>query len=264
MQPTYRRWLLPCLFLVVWLSLTTAVYAERAFRPSRDDCLRYIMDPGNIVVAPRSMIEDCARTPALAWIVPAAAAGLLGPVVARAVSDALQATGSIPVPGATSRDVDYLGLTTYPDDNEFRNRLVMDMWRTMREVAEQGGTWAEQRAAAARRIEFFDGVDYVTDDLWGRLISFQNRFGTPDNVPDRMLGVGPDVPGQGVILDGQAALDWLRNHGAPTVTGPDGKQYIPESAIESVDGCGGAAYWGIKVNGVPVIDPTKGVAVIKR
>jgi hypothetical protein len=257
MQKTKWRRLIPCLFLVLWwsLCLATAIHASSPARPHRDDCAEYFKRGfAEMITAPRAAIEDCQRTPGWAAFQTAALAGLFGTLLATALQQALLASGRMPVPGVLPPIADPYRLTTYPDDNEWRNRVARDMWQAEREGRDP-----------ERVIEMYRGDPNVMRDLRARYQGYRSGgLSGPDEIPSRDLGSGPGVPGRGVILEQNEALTWLQNHGARTITGPDGRTYVPTSAINSIDGCGGGAYHTRTINGVEVIDPSKPLAIVKR
>jgi len=258
MKTTKWTQTLACLLLALWfsLSLATAIYAGSPARPHRDDCAQYFQRGfAEMIAAPRAAIEDCQRTPGWAAFQAAALSGVFGTLLAAAIRQALLASGRMPVPGVLPPDQDPYRLTTYPDDNEWRNRVARDMWQAAREGRNP-----------ARVIEMYNGDPNVIRDLWSRYNGYRNGgLSSPDDIPSRDLGSGPGVPGRGIILEQNEALRWLQNNGARTVTDPVTHQtYIRTDSIDSIDGCGGGAYSTKMVNGVEVIDPDQNLAFVKR
>jgi hypothetical protein len=231
------RWrsVFPGFLMALWLSLflTTAIYASSVFKPHSDDCLNYLRNPANVVLAPRAMIEDCQRTalPAgiAAGIIAAVLGGLLGAEAAAAVG---RATRTPPQEAVDS-------------DNEWVTRMAYEAW-----------VRASKFDPAPFRSVPADQLDRVQQRMQG----LQLRYGNPDRVPSSEF----PGSGQGNIVSGQAARDWLVNHGAATVTGPDGRTYIRTSAINDLPQLQGGAYHTTTINGVEVIDPSQEVAILQR
>ena len=275
MKATKGKAVLAGVLLALWLGLilATATYAGPLGRPVHgDDCGEYLKNwQENLRIMPRSMFEDCMRTPNAAAIFNALVAMGFSAAVARPLSQAMaqqmsQANAaSYPRPPTRveGTDTDPFRLTTYPDYNEWLSRSVYAVWSQTWAAGQRVPTDAEMAAAFSM---------YGPGQL-GRFLGARdglvNAHGTPENVPNSTLGVNP---GLGDIVTGQKAINYLMEPrpGVKIKTYTSGgKTYVDPSAVGSFSASPGGAFGTIKIpdparpgKEIEVIDP-KNVAILR-
>ena len=269
MKATKGKAVLAGVLLALWLGLilATATYAGPLGRPVHgDDCGEYLKNwQENLRIMPRSMFEDCMRTPNAAAIFNAlvamglstALAGPLSQAIGQQMSQANAASYPRPPTRVEGTDTDPFRLTTYPDYNEWLSRSVYAVWSQTWAAGQRVPTDAEMAAAFSM---------YGPGQLWrflGARNALVNVHGTPENVPNSTLGVNP---GLGDIVTGQKAINYLADRPGVKTYVVDGVKYVDPSAVGSFPASPGGAYGTttITVGGksVEVIDP-KNVAILR-